>query len=55
MSGEPFHRCTRTALSPSGDIYVSDGYGNARVHKYTPNGRLLMSRANPAPRRVSST
>jgi len=25
MSGEPFHRCTHTALSPKGDIYVSDG------------------------------
>src|SRR5215510_4027358 len=24
MSGEPFHRCTHTALSPRGDIYVSD-------------------------------
>jgi hypothetical protein len=29
MSGEPFHRCTHTALSPKGEIYVSDGYGNA--------------------------
>jgi hypothetical protein len=43
MSGEPFHRCTHTALSPKGEIYVSDGYGNARVHKYAPDGRLLMS------------
>ena len=36
MSGDPFSRCTHTALSPQGDIYVSDGYGNARVHKYAP-------------------
>jgi len=36
MGGEPFHRCTHTALSPQGDLYVSDGYGNARVHKYGP-------------------
>src|SRR5471032_326594 len=43
MSGEPFHRCTNTAMSPQGDLYVSDGYGNARVHKYTPDGRLLLS------------
>src|SRR5215813_7911278 len=41
MSGEPFHRCTHTAMSPQGDIYVSDGYGNSRVHKYAPNGKLL--------------
>ena len=43
MSGEPFHRCTHTALSPKGDIYVSDGYGNARVHKFSPAGKLIMS------------
>ena len=43
MSGEPFHRCTHTALSPKGEIYVSDGYGNACVHKYTPDGNLIKS------------
>ena len=43
MSGLPFHRCTHTALSPEGDIYVSDGYGNPRVHKYSPDGKLLFS------------
>ncbi len=47
MSGEPFHRCTHTALSPGGDIYVSDGYGNARVHKYSPDGKLLFSWGEP--------
>ena len=47
MSGEPFHRCTHTALSPQGDIYVSDGYGNARVHKFAPDGRLLFSWGEP--------
>ncbi|HWA80013.1 MAG TPA: peptidyl-alpha-hydroxyglycine alpha-amidating lyase family protein [Acetobacteraceae bacterium] len=47
MSGEPFHRCTHTALSPDGYIYVSDGYGNARVHKYAPDGRYLYSWGAP--------
>ena len=47
MSGEPFHRCTHTALSPQGDLYVSDGYGNARIHKYTPGGKLLSSWGEP--------
>ena len=47
MSGEPFHRCTHTALSPKGEIYVSDGYGNARVHKFSPDGKLLMSWGGP--------
>jgi hypothetical protein len=41
MSNEPFHRCTHTALSPKGEIYVSDGYGNSCVHKFTPDGKLL--------------
>jgi sugar lactone lactonase YvrE len=47
MSGQPFHRCTHTALSPQGELYVSDGYGNARIHKYTPDGRLLSSWGEP--------
>ena len=47
MSGEPFCRCTHTALSPAGDIYVSDGYHNARVHKFSPTGKLLFSWGEP--------
>ena len=47
MSGDPFHRCTHTALSPQGEIYVSDGYGNARVHKFTPDGKLIRSWGEP--------
>jgi DNA-binding beta-propeller fold protein YncE len=47
MGGEPFNRCTHTALSPQGEIYVSDGYGNARVHKFAPDGRLLLSWGGP--------
>jgi DNA-binding beta-propeller fold protein YncE len=47
MSGLPFNRCTHTALSPANDIYVSDGYANARVHKYSPDGRHLLSWGGP--------
>lgn len=47
MSGMPFNRCTHTALSPGGDIYVADGYGNAKVHKYDAGGRLLHSWGEP--------
>ena len=43
MSGDMFNRCTHTALSPEGDLYVSDGYGNARVHKFAPDGKWLLS------------
>jgi hypothetical protein len=42
LSGQPFNRCTHTALSPKGEIYVSDGYGNSCVHKYSPDGKHLM-------------
>jgi DNA-binding beta-propeller fold protein YncE len=47
MSGVPFSRCTHTALAPDGDIYVSDGYSNARVHKYSAHGKLLTSWGEP--------
>ena len=43
MSGLPFNRCTNATTSPSGAIYVSDGYKNARVHKYSPDGKLLVT------------
>ncbi|RIK38353.1 MAG: hypothetical protein DCC55_21455 [Chloroflexi bacterium] len=43
-SGRPFNRPTKVALDPkSGDLYISDGYGNARVHKYSADGRHLFS------------
>jgi DNA-binding beta-propeller fold protein YncE len=45
--GPPFNAPTGVALSPSGEIYVSDGYGNARVHKFTPDGKLLFSWGEP--------
>jgi len=48
MSGDPFNRCTHLAIDPkTGDFYVSDGYGNARVHKYSPDGKLLFSWGEP--------
>jgi DNA-binding beta-propeller fold protein YncE len=44
QSNLPFNRPTKVALDPqTGEIYVSDGYGNARIHKYTPDGQLLFS------------
>ena len=47
-SGHPFNRCTDVAIDPtSGDLYVSDGYNNAKVHKYSPDGKLLFSWGSP--------
>jgi DNA-binding beta-propeller fold protein YncE len=43
----PFHYPTNVALGAAGEIYVSDGYGNARVHKFSADGRLLVSWGAP--------
>ncbi len=46
-AGMPFHFPTNVALSSNGEIYVSDGYGNARVHKFSSDGRLMLSWGKP--------
>ncbi|MSS70666.1 MAG: hypothetical protein EXS64_04165 [Candidatus Latescibacteria bacterium] len=43
----PFNKPTDLAFSPSGAFYVSDGYGNARVHKFSKDGELLFSWGTP--------
>jgi DNA-binding beta-propeller fold protein YncE len=43
----PFNRPTNIAIGPRGDIYVSDGYGNARVHQFSPTGQLKRSWGEP--------
>ena len=47
--GPPFNRPTGVALSSTGAIYVSDGYANARVHKFSPDGKLMFSWGEPGP------
>jgi DNA-binding beta-propeller fold protein YncE len=46
-AGPPFHYPTNLALAPTGEMYVPDGYGNARVHKFAADGRLLFSWGEP--------
>jgi DNA-binding beta-propeller fold protein YncE len=41
--GKPFNRPTSVAFSPDGDMYVSDGYGNRRVHQFDPRLKLIRS------------
>ncbi len=43
----PFNRPTRLAVAQNGDLYVSDGYGNARIHRFSANGKLLQSWGEP--------
>ena len=44
QSGRPLNQPTKVAFDPNtGDLYVADGYGNARVHKYSADGEHLLS------------
>ena len=43
----PFNYPTDIAFGPNGDFFVSDGYGNARVHKFSKDGVLLASFGEP--------
>lgn len=45
--GPPFNRPTGVAVSSKGEIFVADGYGNARIHKFSPDGKLLFSLGEP--------
>jgi sugar lactone lactonase YvrE len=43
----PFNRPTRLSVAQNGELYVSDGYGNARVHRFSADGELLQSWGGP--------
>jgi DNA-binding beta-propeller fold protein YncE len=43
----PFNIPTDVSLDKEGNIYVSDGYANARVHKFSKEGELLLSWGEP--------
>lgn len=43
----PFNRPCGVDLNSKGEIFVADGYGNARVHKFSPDGKLLLSWGEP--------
>ena len=42
ISRNAFNLPTDVGFAPNGDVYVSDGYGNARVVKYTADGQYLL-------------
>jgi sugar lactone lactonase YvrE len=46
-AGPPFHYPTNVALAADGAMYVADGYGNARIHKFSADGRLSFSWGSP--------
>ena len=43
----PFNHPTEMLPHPNGDIYVTDGYRNARVHRFTRDGVLVTSWGAP--------
>ncbi len=43
----PFNLPTGVAVTESGDMFVSDGYGNSRLHKYDSSGALVESWGEP--------
>jgi DNA-binding beta-propeller fold protein YncE len=46
-AGPPFHYPTNLALAADGSLYITDGYGNARIHKFSPDGQHLFSWGAP--------
>jgi DNA-binding beta-propeller fold protein YncE len=45
--GGPFNLPTDIDVAPSGELFVTDGYGNARVHKFAADGTHLFSWGEP--------
>lgn len=44
QSGEMFNRPTDVTVSPAnGDVFISDGYGNSRVHRLDADGKHILS------------
>ncbi len=43
LSGTQFDKPTDIAFGPQGEIFVSDGYGNSRIAKFSKDGKFLTS------------
>jgi len=46
-SAGPFNLPTDIDVAPSGEMFMTDGYGNARVHKFAADGTHLFSWGEP--------
>ncbi len=40
---DTFNQPTHIAFGPRGELYITDGYGNSRVVKYSKDGRFLLA------------
>src|SRR5207302_314458 len=45
--GGPFNLPTDIAFASDGAMFMTDGYGNARVHKFSADAKYLFSRGEP--------
>ena len=41
--GQPFNMPTHAVEAPNGDIFVSDGYGQNRIHRFSAQGEHLLT------------
>jgi DNA-binding beta-propeller fold protein YncE len=46
-AGPPFNIPTNVAFGANGELFITDGYGNARVHVFSSEGELLRSWGEP--------
>ncbi len=46
-AGGPFNMVTNVAVAGNGEMFISDGYGNARVHRFSADGELKASWGEP--------
>ena len=46
-SAGPFNYVTEMVPAPNGELYISDGYRNARVHRFSAAGELISSWGEP--------
>lgn len=46
-AGGPFNMVTNVAVAQNGEMFISDGYGNARIHRFSAEGKLLSSWGEP--------
>ena len=47
---DQFDKPTDVAFGPNGEFFVSDGYGNSRVLKFSPNGGFIKTWGTPGTR-----
>ena len=47
LGTDQFDKPTDVAFGPKGEIYVSDGYGNSRVMKFTKSGKFVKTWGKP--------